>query len=35
MAVQGRYTIGAEQARTHANMLVIADYLIGVVRKGG
>jgi thiol:disulfide interchange protein DsbA len=35
MAVQGRYTISAEQARTHANMLAIASYLIGVARKAG
>lgn len=35
LAVQGRYTISAEQARTQPNMLGIADYLIGVARKGG
>lgn len=35
LAVQGRYTISAEQARTQSNMLVIADYLIGVARKSG
>jgi protein dithiol oxidoreductase (disulfide-forming) len=35
LAVQGRYTISAEQARTQAGMLGIADYLIGVARKGG
>jgi thiol:disulfide interchange protein DsbA len=35
LAVQGRYTISAEQARTQPNMLAIADYLIGVARKGG
>jgi len=35
LAVQGRYTISAEQARNQPNMLAIADYLIGVARKGG
>jgi len=35
LAVQGRYTISAEQARTHSNMLAIADFLIGVARKSG
>jgi thiol:disulfide interchange protein DsbA len=35
LAVQGRYTISAEQARTQPNMLAIADYLIGVARKSG
>lgn len=35
LAVNGRYTIGAEQGRTQAGMLQIADYLIGVERKGG
>jgi len=35
IAVQGRYTISAEQARTQAGMLGTADYLIGVARKGG
>ena len=35
LAVQGRYTISAGQSRTQPNMLAIADYLIGVARKGG
>jgi thiol:disulfide interchange protein DsbA len=35
IAVQGRYTISAEQGRTQAGMLGTADYLIGVARKGG
>jgi len=35
LAVQGRYTISAEQARTQPNMLAIAGYLIGVARKSG
>ena len=35
LAVQGRYTISAEQGRTQQGMLGIADYLIGVARKGG
>lgn len=34
LAVNGRYTIGAQQGRTQAGMLQIADYLIGVARKG-
>jgi hypothetical protein len=33
--VHGRYTISAEQGRTQAGMLGVADYLIGVARKGG
>ncbi|MEW6689973.1 MAG: thiol:disulfide interchange protein DsbA/DsbL [Pseudomonadota bacterium] len=33
LAVQGRYTISAEQGGTHAGMLAIADRLIGMVRK--
>jgi len=33
MAVQGRYTISAEQARSHQGMLDTADYLIGEARK--
>ena len=35
LAVQGRYTVSAEQGRTQQGMLGIADYLIGVARKGG
>lgn len=35
LAVNGRYTISAQQGRTQAGMLQIADYLIGVERKGG
>jgi len=35
LAVHGRYTISVEQARTWERMLAIADYLIGVARKGG
>jgi thiol:disulfide interchange protein DsbA len=35
LAVHGRYTISAEQGRTQAGMLGVADYLIGVARKGG
>ena len=35
LAVHGRYTISAEQARTQARMLSIADYLVAVVRKDG
>ncbi len=34
LAVHGRYTISGEQARTQDRMLGIADYLIGVARKG-
>ncbi|MBI1942726.1 MAG: thiol:disulfide interchange protein DsbA/DsbL [Betaproteobacteria bacterium] len=33
LAVQGRYTISAEQGGSHAGMLATADRLIGVVRK--
>ena len=33
MAVQGRYTVGAEQSRTQKAMLDTVDYLIGLVRK--
>jgi len=32
-AVQGRYTVSAEQGRTQEGMLNIVDYLIGVARK--
>jgi thiol:disulfide interchange protein DsbA len=35
LAVHGRYTVSAEQARTQKGMLAIAEYLIGVARKGG
>jgi thiol:disulfide interchange protein DsbA len=35
LAVHGRFTVSAEQARTQASMLAITEYLIGVARKGG
>ena len=35
LAVQGRYTVSAEQGRTQEGMLNIVDYLIGVARKAG
>ncbi|MDH3318350.1 MAG: thiol:disulfide interchange protein DsbA/DsbL [Betaproteobacteria bacterium] len=35
LAVQGRYTVSAEQGRTQQGMLNTVDYLIGVARKGG
>ena len=35
LAVHGRYTVSAEQARTQKGMLAVAQYLIGVARKGG
>ena len=35
LAVHGRYTVSAEQGRTHNGMLAIVDYLIGMVRKAG
>jgi thiol:disulfide interchange protein DsbA len=35
LAVEGRYTISAEQGHTQAGMLAIAEHLVGVVRKGG
>ena len=35
LAVQGRYTVSADQGRTQDGMLSTADYLIGVARKGG
>jgi thiol:disulfide interchange protein DsbA len=35
LAVQGRYTVSAEQGRTQQGMLATVDYLIGVARKGG
>jgi len=35
LAVHGRYTVSAEQARTQSDMLAITEYLIGVARKGG
>lgn len=34
LAVHGRYTISAQQARTQDGMLAIADNLIGVARQG-
>jgi len=34
-AVQGRYTVSAEQGRTQQGMLDTVDYLIGLARKGG
>jgi thiol:disulfide interchange protein DsbA len=34
LAVHGRYTVSAEQGRTQAGMLAIADNLIAVARKG-
>jgi len=33
MAVQGRYTVSAEQGRSHQGMLDTVDYLVGMVRK--
>jgi protein dithiol oxidoreductase (disulfide-forming) len=33
MAVQGRYTVGAEQSKTHPAMLATVDYLIDLVRR--
>ena len=33
MAVHGRYTVSAEQARSHQGMLATVDYLIDVTRK--
>lgn len=33
MAVQGRYTVGAEQSRNQKVMLDTVDYLIGLARK--
>jgi len=35
LAVHGRYTVSADQARTQAGMLATAEYLIGLARKGG
>lgn len=35
LAVNGRYTVSAEQGRTQQGMLAIAEHLIGVARKGG
>jgi thiol:disulfide interchange protein DsbA len=34
LAVNGCYTVSAEQGRTQQGMLAIVDYLIGVARKG-
>ena len=33
MAVQGRYTVGAEQGRSQQGMLDTVDYLVGIARK--
>ena len=33
MAVQGRYTVSAEQGRSHQGMLEIVDYLLDIARK--
>ena len=33
MAVQGRYTVSAEQARSHQGMIETADYLVDISRK--
>ncbi len=35
MAVHGRYTVGAEQARSQQTMLATVDYLIELARKTG
>ena len=35
LAVNGRYTVSAEQGYPQPRMLAIADYLIGVARKSG
>ncbi len=35
LAVHGRFTVSAEQARSQSGMLAITEYLIGVARKGG
>jgi thiol:disulfide interchange protein DsbA len=35
LAVHGRFTVSAEQARTQRGMLATTEYLIGVARKGG
>ncbi len=35
LAVNGRYTVSAEQARSQQNMLDTVNFLIGVARKGG
>lgn len=35
LAVHGRYTVSAEQGRTQAGMLAVAEQLIGAARKGG
>lgn len=34
LAVNGRFTVSAEQARTQKGMLATVEYLIGVARKG-
>jgi thiol:disulfide interchange protein DsbA len=34
MAVQGRYTVSAEQGRTHEGMLETESYLVDMLRKG-
>jgi thiol:disulfide interchange protein DsbA len=33
MAVQGRYTVSAEQGRSHQGMLETVDYLLDLARK--
>jgi thiol:disulfide interchange protein DsbA len=33
MAVQGRYTVSAEQGRSHQGMLDTVDYLLDIARK--
>jgi thiol:disulfide interchange protein DsbA len=35
LAVHGRFTVSAEQARSQKGMLATVEYLIGVARKGG
>jgi len=35
LAVHGRFTVSAEQARSQSGMLSTTEYLIGVARKGG
>jgi len=35
LAVHGRFTVSAEQARSQKGMLAVTEYLIGVARKGG
>jgi len=33
MAVQGRYTVSADQGRSQQGMLDTVDYLVGIARK--